>query len=109
MPNDRAKQFMPFNSLDGYFELLTEAEQESTPKRERTEDEDILLNQTIMRVKKGRMVRITFYDEKNYQMITGMVSHISLALKTIGIVKKEIRFEDILKLEILEEKDAQQD
>lgn len=28
MPNsERAKQFMPFNSLTGYFELLAEAEQ----------------------------------------------------------------------------------
>lgn len=102
MPSDRAKQFMPFNSLNGYFELLREAEQVKMPRRERTEEEDIFLNQMILQVEKGMMVRVSYYEEINYQTITGLVSHISLELKTIGIVKRQIRFEDMLRLELPE-------
>ena len=31
---DRAKQFLPFNSLKGYYDLIREKEKEVTPKRE---------------------------------------------------------------------------
>ena len=48
---DRAKQFMPFAALTGFDLLVKERERIIEPKRERSEEEDAMLTQKIMRLK----------------------------------------------------------
>ncbi len=100
MPNsERAKQFMPFNSLTGYFELLAEAEQIVVEKRELTEDEGAKLNRKLPLIRKGDIVRITYYESHGYRLREGIVSKISFDSRRITVVKTEIPFDDILDIE----------
>ncbi len=97
---DRARQFMPFNSLSGYFEMLEEAERIVVEKRELTEDELAKLNYLFPKIKKGMMIKITYYDKNSYRVKEGMVSKINLDTRSITLVKTEILFEDILDIEL---------
>ena len=92
---DRAKQFLPFNSLRGYYDLIREKEKEVTPKRELSNDDLLELSNKLKEIKKNMMVKITFYDVDSYKTISGLVSKIDFTYKYIVIVKTKISFNDI--------------
>ncbi|MBP5445702.1 MAG: YolD-like family protein [Acholeplasmatales bacterium] len=92
---DRAKQFLPFNSLRGYYDLIREKEKEVTPKRELSNDDLLELSNKLKEIKKNRMVKITYYDVDSYKTISGLVSKIDFTYKYIVIVKTKISFNDI--------------
>ncbi|MBE6138100.1 MAG: hypothetical protein E7176_06885 [Erysipelotrichaceae bacterium] len=101
MQNKRAKQFMPFDALTGYFELINEAEKLEINKRELTPDEEYKLNRVFLELKKGMVVHIVYYDKDAYYSKEGIISNINIELKYITIVKTRILFENILDIEIL--------
>lgn len=101
MQNKRAKQFMPFDALTGYFELINEAEKLEINKRELTPDEEYKLNRVFLELKKGMVVHIVYYDKDAYYSKDGIISNINMELKYITIVKTRILFENILDIEIL--------
>lgn len=92
---DRAKQFLPFNSLRGYYDLIREKEKEVTPKRELSNDDLLELSNKLKEIKKNMMVKITYYDVDSYKTISGLVSKIDFTYKYIVIVKTKISFNDI--------------
>ena len=92
---DRAKQFLPFNSLRGYYDLIREKEKEITPKRELSDYDIEMINNKLLTINKNMMVKVTFYDTDSYKTIEGLVSKIDLNNKYIVIVKTKISFNDI--------------
>lgn len=98
---DRAMQFLPFNSLEGYYDIINEASYVKQEKKELTEDEINELNNKMMQIKEKMIVKITYYKDDGYQDIIGMVSFIDKALKSIKIIKTKIYFSDILNIEIM--------
>lgn len=62
MNNNRARQFLPFNGLRGYDELLYEAGREKEEKREITEDHAWKLSGELQLVERKMTVIITYYD-----------------------------------------------
>ena len=92
---DRAKQFLPFNSLRGYYDLIREKEKEITPKRELSDYDIEIINNKLLTINKNMMVKVTFYDTDSYKTIEGLVSKIDLNNKYIVIVKTKISFNDI--------------
>ena len=93
--SDRAKQFLPFNSLRGYYDLIREKEKITTPKRELSEDDLENLSIKISKIEKNMMIKIRYYDIDSYKDIEGIVSKIDLVNKFIVIVKTKISFNDI--------------
>lgn len=98
---DRAMQFLPFNSLEGYYDIINEASYVKEERKELTEDEIDNLNNKMMLIKEKMIVKITYYKDDGYQNIVGMVSFIDKALKSIRIIKTKIYFSDILNIEII--------
>jgi len=96
---DRAKQFLPFNSLRGYYDLISEKEKEVTPKRELSEYDIEQINNILINIEKNMMVKVTYYDIDSYKTIEGLVSRIDLNNKYIVIVKEKISFNDISNIE----------
>ncbi len=96
---DRAKQFLPFNSLRGYYDLIREKEKEATPKRELSEYDIEQINNKLINIEKNMMVKVTYYDIDSYKTIEGLVSRIDLNNKYIVIVKEKISFNDISNIE----------
>lgn len=91
----RASQFMPFAALTGYYELARQQERISEPKHELTEEEAEALSRIVTQVKRGDLVRVTYYDWDSYKTISGIVAQIEPALHRLQVVKTVIAFDDI--------------
>ncbi len=59
---NRAAQFMPFAALTGYYELVRKQEITVEQKRELTEEKALELSQKLEGLKRGDLVRVTYYD-----------------------------------------------
>lgn len=97
---ERAKQFLPFNALRGYYTLVKEKEKIIEKKKNLSEDELDRLEIEFEKIKVGMMVRIKYYNIDHYEIIEGMVSKIDLIFRKIRIVKKEILIDDIIDINI---------
>lgn len=93
---DRARQFMPFAALTGYYEIIKERERVAESRRDLSEEELQILSDKMGKVNKGDMVTVTHYVEYKYVETTGLVSNIDLIYRTITIVKNKIPFDDII-------------
>lgn len=98
---DRARQFLPFAALRGYYELIRQQERVPEPKRELPEEDALRLSELVARLCKGDLVRITHYDEDAYITTEGVVTRIDTAFKTLDVVKRRIDFDAILDIEPL--------
>lgn len=62
----RACQFLPFNGLRGFEELIRQAETKKTKRREITEDQAQELNDTLCHLQRGDPVRMIYYTKAGY-------------------------------------------
>lgn len=92
----RAKQFMAFAALRGYYDLVRERERVVEPKKILSSYEAMKLSYKLNQVKKGMMVELVYYNKTSYDKIVGMVSSIDEAFKLLTIVTTQISFDDIL-------------
>lgn len=96
--SERAKQFAPFASLRGYGKTIKNKQKIVMEKRELIEEEIDALNQTIVNLKKGDIITVTYYDNGGYVELQGYVSKIDLVFRNITVIKTQIRFDDISKI-----------
>lgn len=99
--SDRARQFMPFAALKGYHELAYERECVPESKHVMTDERAAELSQIISCLSKGATISIVHYENKHYTTTCGVVTEINEAFRTIRIVKKNIDFDNIFSIEIL--------
>ncbi|MBR2885924.1 MAG: YolD-like family protein, partial [Clostridia bacterium] len=97
---DRARQFMPFAALTGYYEVIKQREKIVEPRKELSEDEAEILSSKLNKIQKGMLVTLTYYKEECYETLTGLVSNIDSIYRTITIVKTKIAIDDIYDIEI---------
>ena len=95
----RAAQFMPFAALTGYYELARQQERIAEARHELTEEEAEALSRTMAQVRRGDLVRVTYYDWDCYKTISGMVARIDTVYRRLQVVKTTIPFDDIRSLE----------
>lgn len=98
---DRAKMFMPFAALRGYYDLIREQARKKEPKRDLSDDELLKLDSKLSEIQKGMMIAVTYYNTDAYERITGLITTIDLTFHTITIVKTKIKFSDILDIELI--------
>ena len=99
--SDRAKIFLPFNGLRGYYDLILKANEIKEDKKELSEEELDLLNNILNKLEKRMMVKIKYYDIDKYKEIEGMISKIDYVNQYIMIVKTKISFDNLYLIEIL--------
>ena len=97
MVSDRARQFMPFSPLKGYYDLIKE------PKIELTDDMLEILSQKLNKIEKGIMVKVKYYDVDSYVEMEGMVSNIDRVYNNLTVIKTVIKFEDIYDISFVQE------
>lgn len=98
---ERAKQFMPFAALRGYYDMIKKCERIKEPKRELLDKEAEKLSEKINELEKGMLIKLKYYNLDAYDEITGIVSEIDKNYKVLSIIKTKIKFCDILKIEII--------
>lgn len=95
----RAKQFMAFAALRGYYDIVHERERITENKKELGQYEQMCINYKLAQVKKGMIVELKYYNGYKYDHIVGMVSEIDEIFKTITIVRTKIMFSDIIDIQ----------
>lgn len=96
---DRAKQFMPFAALRGYYELVQQKERVVEPRRDLSDEEAEVLSWRLNHVKKGMLVKVRYYREDAYENAQGVVTRINPEYRQLTIVKTRIPFDDILSID----------
>lgn len=96
---DRARQFIPFMALKGYFEICRSAEHTPEPRHALTEEEQLELSQKISSLRRHDMVRVIHYNEDAYIETKGILSEIVPELRYLRVIKTRIDFDNILRIE----------
>ena len=96
----RAYIFQVFDALKGFRELLREKERIVVEKRELSEDDLDMLDQRIHEVQKGDIIKIIYYDGKEYIQKTGTLTKIDLEARYMQIVKEKIDLDRIVEIEV---------
>ena len=91
---NRAAQFMPFAALTGYYELVRK------PKRELTEEKALVLSKKLEGLKRGDLVRVTYYDTYGYRSRTGILDEALPAFKLLKLRDIAIDFDGIQDIEL---------
>lgn len=95
MGSERAKLFMSFDSLKGYYDMIAETRREKVPRRELSEDDAAALSEILLNINKGDMVQVTYYRNDFYDTVTGIVTAADKVFRRLTVVKTVIPFEDI--------------
>jgi len=93
--SDRAKQFMPFAALKGYYDFIYEREKVSVPKKELSEDECTALSAKLSTIEKGQVLKVIYYHDGEYVKQCGCVSKVDFTFRKLTLVKTEIDFDDV--------------
>ena len=99
--SDRARQFLPFDALKGFKDLIKEVERVKVNKKELTEENIEMLSKTILSLEKGMMVKVIYFEQDEYLKLEGIVSKIDITNRFIMIVKKRISLDDIFEIEVV--------
>ena len=98
-PEDRARQFMPFAALRGYYDLVRAQERRVEPRHELTEEEARELSTRVVCLRKGDMVRVVYYNVDAYEELTGVLTGVDTTFRTLTVVRRKIAFDDIRSVE----------
>lgn len=98
---DRARQFMPFAALTGFYSLVREQESIPSHRKERTEEECFELSRKILQLRRGSEVKIKYYRSKSYYFTEGEVEYIDHTFRTLTVAKNKISFDDIYEIDVL--------
>lgn len=96
---DRARQFMPFAALKGYYELVRKQERVAQPQHQLTEEEARELSERLSALRKGELAQVTYYDTDSYVTMQGIVTRIDTVFRILRVVKTDIPFDSILGIE----------
>lgn len=97
----RAKQFLPFDALKGFYEEVEKENKIKTEKKELSHDIFENLNHKILKIKKSDKVTIKYYDNFDYIETTGIIKKIDKVYKRIFISNSIIDIDDIIEIKIL--------
>lgn len=96
---ERAKQFIPFDALKGFRELLKEKEKVVVPRAELSEEAGELLDRKLRAVKRNDVVTVIYFQKGEYLKVTGMVARLDMTARVLQVVNTKISFEDIYNIE----------
>ncbi|HIT44800.1 MAG TPA: YolD-like family protein [Candidatus Aphodovivens excrementavium] len=90
---------MPFAALKGYYELVREQERVAQPQHQLTEEEARELSERLSALRKGELAQVTYYDTDSYVTTQGIVTRIDTVFRILRVVKTDIPFGSILRIE----------
>ena len=99
---DRARQFMPFAALKGYYDMVRERERTVEPRREMSEERAEFLDGCLKQVHRGSVVRAVYYDGSAYVERVGAIARLDVLERVIVLVKTPIALDDLWEIDVLE-------
>ena len=96
---ERAKIFMPFASLKGYYDLILAQEDGQEGKRQVDEETAVKISDKLNRINKGSSIKVDYYECGNYISEKGKVSRIDYSYKFLVVNGQKIWFDDIMDID----------
>lgn len=96
---DRAKQFIPFAALTGYYELIADVTRYREDKRDMLADHQDELESALQEIECGDRLKVVHYKDETYTTTIGELSEIREADRVIVIDGHTISCKDILDIE----------
>ena len=95
-PNDRARQFLPFDALKGLREAIRikEIEHERILKRDIDPDKATKISNILISLEKDSKGKVIYFEEGFYYEINGIIK-LDIEKQSLIIDKKEILLENI--------------
>lgn len=96
-PPVRAKQFAPFQALNGLMEAILEAERIEMPRKILSPDKIEELDFVLRSLKKGQSISVMYYEkfEKSYILVSGTVAKVEPYFKLLQIDDRAFDFDEI--------------
>lgn len=99
---DRAKQFLAFESLKGYRNLVRNKNYKTDNKKVLFDDNYDELNNTFKMINKNSLIRVKYYNDDQYIESTGRVKKIDLYRKKIYFLRSIIDMDNIVEIDIID-------
>lgn len=101
---ERAKQFAPFDAMKGLNEALRDREERHmrVDKHEISEEAAAENSRTVVKLRRGMMVYVSYYCAFHDAEIKGTLEDINLGLKHLTVDGEQIWFEDIYSIRIVD-------
>lgn len=96
---ERAKQFMPFDALKGFREMLHFVEKQKLEKKDFSSDFLIVLDEKLNNLKKGMNIKVTYFCDLNYIDTCGIVKSVDVINQSLILLNTKINFDDIMDIE----------
>ncbi|MBE6869902.1 MAG: YolD-like family protein [Ruminococcus albus] len=96
---ERAKIFMPFASLKGYYDLILAQEDGHEVRRQVDDETAAKISDKLNRIKKGSSIKVEYYENGNYITEKGKVNRIDYSYKFLVVNDQKIWFDDIMDIE----------
>jgi len=95
---ERAKQFMAFSPLRGYYDMIRQKQKVVVERKTLTSDTAEELSFKFNQIKIGEIIEVVYFCKDEYVKCCGMVSKVDLIEKTLTIVKTKIKLDSIIEL-----------
>ncbi|MCI1734441.1 MAG: YolD-like family protein [Bacilli bacterium] len=95
-------KWLPFKSLKGQYEVVAKMkkEREKQPKPELCEDEAEALNETLLSLRPGDLVQVTFYGEERVKTQAMIFRRLDSETQRIFFRETSLALTDLLGLQI---------
>ena len=103
---DRAKQFLAFESLKGYRNLVRNKNCKKIDKKLLFDDSYNELDNTFKKIKKDLLIRVKYYSDDQYIESTGRVKKIDIYRRKIYFLKSIIDMDNIIEIDIIDNIDV---
>ncbi len=90
---------MPFAALTGYYELVRSRKSPSN-QNANSRKKALELSKKLEGLKRGDLVRVTYYDTYGYRSRTGILDEVLPAFKLLKLRDIAIDFDDIQDIEL---------
>ena len=97
----RAKQFMPFDSLKGFYDLIKNQENCSKSKISLLDDYNDYLDEQLKKIKKGDNISVEHYYNEDYIQTNGIIKKIDTIDRCIYVLDSKILLDDIIKIKLI--------
>ncbi len=97
---ERARQFLPFDALQGLQEALRQKEIEYEQKKTLSTEQEECIEQILKIIDIGYRVKIEYFNNIKYIKEEGKITNINYCKKQLVLSGKTIKFSNILNIEI---------
>ena len=99
--NFRAKQFLPFDALTGFYDAIRKVEIMHEEKKEFSPEQLDDLNEKIKLVKKNDLVKVKYFYQEEYLETIDKLKKIDKVYHKIVLSNLSINFDDIMDIELI--------